>query len=116
MPYVNCLTSVSTDRTGEDSFKAGAAKALAEVAGKPERYLFVAVQGGQPLYLAGERKPGAVLEVKLVGSLTRAQKKELTSRFCDLCRESFGLSGEAVYVIIQEVAGENWGWNGATFG
>ncbi len=116
MPYVHCLSSQKIDVAAEDLFKAGAAAALAEVAGKPENYLFVSLQGGQTLFLAGRRAAGAVVEISLVGSLTKAQKKDLTARFSDLCRKSLGLSGESVYIIFHEVPGENWGWNGGTFG
>lgn len=116
MPYVHCVTSRKLDEPALEAFKAGAAGALAEVAGKPENYLFVAVQDGQTLFVRGRKEPGAVLGVSLVGSLTKAQKKDLSKRFCDLCQKTMGIGGDAVYVIFTEVAGENWGWNGGTFG
>jgi len=116
LPYVNLTASVRVDEAAEDAFKSGAAAALSEVAGKPENYLFVSIQGGQTLFLRGQRASGAVLQVHLVGSLSRSQKKEVTVRLCRLCREVLGIPEEAVYIIFNEVAGENWGWNGGTFG
>jgi phenylpyruvate tautomerase PptA (4-oxalocrotonate tautomerase family) len=116
MPYVHCLTSQTLDPAKEDAFKAGAATVLAEVAGKPENYLFVALQGGQTLYRRGKKDPAAVLRVSLVGKLGGAQKKELSARFCRLCEEALGVPGDGVYIIFEEVAGESWGWNGGTFG
>lgn len=116
MPYVHCLTSSTPDAGAEERFKSGAAAALGEVAGKPEQYLFVALQGGQTLFLRGKRGRGAVIRISLVGALGKAQKKELAGRFCRLCRDTLSAAEEDVYVIFEEVQGENWGWSGGLFG
>jgi len=116
MPYVHCLTNQDPGTRAEEDFKAGAAAILAEVAAKPENYLFVSVQTGQTLFVRGQREPGAMLEVSLVGSLDKAQKQEITARFCRLCQETLGVPGDGVYVVFHEVAGGNWGWNGRLFG
>ena len=116
MPYVSCVTSLNLNGRAEEEFKAGVARALAEVAGKPEEYLFVSIEAGQTLFIRGQRLPGAVIRVSLIGSLSSAQKQEITSRLCRLCQDQFGLPGDAVYVIFEPVSAGDWGWNGRLFG
>jgi phenylpyruvate tautomerase len=116
MPYVHCLCGKPVEPAGEEAFKTAAAKAMTEVAGKPESYLFVGIQGGQTLFVRGARGEGAAINVSLVGTLTRAQKKELATRFCQICQDTLNVPRDAVYVVFAEVPGENWGWSGGTFG
>ena len=115
MPFVNCLTSIRVEAAAEEGFKAGVAKALKEVAGKPESYLFVAMQSGQTFFVRGARLPGVMLEVSLIGALSKAQKKDLSVRLTGLCADALGVAGDAVYIVYREVAGENWACNGDTF-
>ena len=116
MPHVHCLTSRELDAKSEETFKAAVAAALAELAAKPENYLFVSIDAGKHLFVRGQRSPGAVLQVSLVGTLGKAIKKELSVRFCRICQETMGVPMEAVYIVFNEVPGENWGWSGGTFG
>jgi phenylpyruvate tautomerase len=116
MPYMHCLTSASLTQEIEDKLKAAFAQILADEAGKPESYLYVSLRGDETLFLGGKRKPGAVFQVSLVGTLNKTQKKAISARLAKAGEEFLGLSQDASYIIFQEVNGENWGWNGSTFG
>ncbi|MBE3584317.1 MAG: tautomerase family protein [Limnochordaceae bacterium] len=138
MPYVQCLTNQLVTTTAMQAWKAGVAEALAQVAGKPEKYLFVSIQSpgsdrvvpasvtgenanapnrpGLALFVGGQDAPGAVIRLSLIGKLSREQKAELTRRLCRLCEEHLNVPPAGVYVIVESVEAEDWGWNGELFG
>lgn len=117
MPYIdftiaNCITPEKMEH-----LKAGAAAIMERHAGKGENWLYVRVAGDEKLYFQGRAVTnGGVVEVKLVGSLSGTQKKEITGEICRLLEQELQTASNQVYVIFTEVKGENWGWNGQTFG
>ena len=54
-----------------------------------------------------------IVNLKVLGTLTREQKRELVRRFTEDLRQVAGKPPEYTYVVIEEVAEENWGHNGA---
>ena len=56
-----------------------------------------------------------VVELKILGKLTHEQKAEITKQFTRTLQEVAGKPPEYSYVIIQEVAREDWGHRGKLF-
>lgn len=48
------------------------------------------------------------INLKLVGKLSREQKEKIARKFSDALLEVAGKSKESTYLVIDEVAGENW--------
>lgn len=49
------------------------------------------------------------INVKVVGSLTREQKQAITQQMTQTLETVAGKPKDHTYVVIDEVAGENWG-------
>ncbi len=55
------------------------------------------------------------VEIKLLGSLSREQKRELAKRVTEALSEVAGKSPESVYIVFQEVEREDWAVGGILF-
>ena len=56
-----------------------------------------------------------VVELKILGKLTREQKAEISKQFTTTLQEVAGKPPEYTYVIIQEIERENWAHRGKLF-
>jgi 4-oxalocrotonate tautomerase len=57
-----------------------------------------------------------VVELKVLGTLTRDQKAEISREFTETLRRVAGKPPEYTYVVITEVGRENWAHKGELFG
>lgn len=48
------------------------------------------------------------VNLKLVGRLTREQKEKIAKEFSDTLLKVVGKPKESLYLVIDEVSGENW--------
>ncbi len=48
------------------------------------------------------------INLKVVGKLSKEQKKEIAEKFSDTLLKVTGKPKEATYLVIDEVSGENW--------
>lgn len=48
------------------------------------------------------------INLKVVGKLSKEQKKEIAEKFSDTLLKVAGKPKEATYLVIDEVSGENW--------
>ncbi|MEW5768210.1 MAG: 4-oxalocrotonate tautomerase family protein [bacterium] len=56
-----------------------------------------------------------VVDLKVLGKLTKEQKAEITRQFTKTLQDVAGKPPEYTYVIIEEVEPENWGHRGKLF-
>ncbi len=56
------------------------------------------------------------INLKLVGTLTKEQKNEIARRFAETLQEVVGKPKDHTYLVIDEVAGENWAVGERFFG
>jgi len=56
------------------------------------------------------------INLRLVGKLTKEQKKEIAREFSDTIFKVAGKSKESTYLVIDEIAGENWAKGEKFFG
>ncbi|MDD5073220.1 MAG: 4-oxalocrotonate tautomerase family protein [Candidatus Omnitrophica bacterium] len=56
------------------------------------------------------------INLKVVGKLTKEQKKEIAEKFSDTLLKVAGKPKEATYLVIDEVSGENWAQGEKFFG
>lgn len=56
------------------------------------------------------------INLKLVGKLTKEQKKEIAERFSETLLKVAGKPKESLYLVIDEVSGENWAQGEKFFG
>jgi len=56
------------------------------------------------------------INLKLVGKLSREQKERIAKEFSDTLLKAAGKPKESTYLVIDEVAGENWAQGEKFFG
>ncbi|UZQ84298.1 tautomerase family protein [Thermoanaerobacter sp. RKWS2] len=39
----------------------------------------------------------------------------MSKRICDVLNKVLGYRKDSIYMVIQEIEGQNWGYNGSTF-
>lgn len=56
------------------------------------------------------------INLKLVGKLTKEQKQRIAREFSDTLLKVAGKPKESTYLVIDEIAGENWAKGDKLFG
>ncbi|MCX6722910.1 MAG: 4-oxalocrotonate tautomerase family protein [Candidatus Staskawiczbacteria bacterium] len=56
------------------------------------------------------------VNLRLVGKLTKDQKEKIAKEFSDTLLKVAGKSKESLYLVIDEVSGENWAKGDKFFG
>jgi phenylpyruvate tautomerase len=115
MPLLKIQTSVTVPPPRKAQLLAEGSRLLAEITGKPEKYVMVTLEAADVL-MAGAAGPAAFLDVRGIGGLTKAVNGKLTKAFCDLLQRELAIDPARVYVTFTDVAAPNWGCNGTTFG
>lgn len=116
MPYINCVVTKEMSEGDKERMKIHLGDLVSLLPGKSEEWLFVGFNDKQTLYFRGlKQESAAVIEVKLVGSQEIKTKDKFTSRVSTIFEDELEIPKENIYVIFQEVADGNWGWNGELF-
>ena len=112
MPLLNVRTNVTVDDTGAALKRLSAA--VAEILGKPESYVMVALEEGVPMLFAGSDAPLAYLELKSLG-LPEDRSAEFSAALCDVVGELLGVESGRVYIEFAGPPRHLWGWDRRTF-
>ncbi|KHO62013.1 4-oxalocrotonate tautomerase [Thermoanaerobacter sp. YS13] len=116
MPIVNLITKEKIASENKEVLKKEFADVMYEVAGKSENWLMVRFTEEEDIFFQGQPLvKGGIVEIKLVGKLQRGQKEEISKRICDVLNKVLGYRKDSIYIVIQEIEGQNWGYNGSTF-
>lgn len=116
MPLITSMTPKPLNEATKEILKSGLARIMEKVAGKSESWLMICFHENDTLYFRGAKvEDGAIIDIKLIGSLDPNQKKDLVKQICDLYAKETYCHSENIYVTIEEYEGKNWGWNGSTF-
>ncbi|MDN5317307.1 MAG: phenylpyruvate tautomerase [Thermoanaerobacterium sp.] len=116
MPIINSITKEKLSDNVKNAIKTEFASMMMDVAGKSENWLMVRFTEGDDLYFHGEPlDKGAIVEIQLIGKLTKEQKEKISAKICDIFENNLKYPKDNVYIVIQEFTGENWGYNGSTF-
>lgn len=116
MPIINSITKEKLSSEKKELIKKEFADMMYEIAAKSESWLMVRFSEGDDIFFRG--KPlddGAIVEIQLVGKLQSSQKEKISERVCDILNKVLNYRKDNIYIVIQEVEGENWGYNGSTF-
>lgn len=112
------LLKVQTNRALAPEHRPGllrqASATVAEILGKPERYVMVMLEHNPDMLFAGTDAPLAYVELKSIG-LPGERTGGLSARLCSLISESLDIPQDRVYIEFADAARHLWGWNGRTF-
>ncbi len=115
MPYLNIQTNLSVDEEARHLLLKRSSKLTAELLGKPESYMMVALKPDVPMAFGGTEDPLAYLELHALG-LAADKTKILSKGLCELIEAELGIPSDRVYVKFNSAQGSMWGWKGDTFG
>lgn len=111
MPYISVnVTRVLTDAQ-KDAVKTALGEAITRIPGKTEAALMVDVSDGRTIYMAGERRDTAYLDVKIYGAAELADKKAFTEAAFQAVSAATGIPHDGMYLTISEFP--NWGTRGS---
>ena len=114
MPLLNIQTNRETDAVQRTELIKTASAAVAELLGKPERYVMVSFTQNPDMLFGGDDAPLAYLELKSIG-LPGERTSDISAALCALMDSRLGIPKERVYIEFADAARSMWGWNGGTF-
>lgn len=115
MPLLKLETTVSLDEQTRASLLAALSRTMAESTGKPEEYVMVTASQAS-IQMSGKPGNAAFVDIRGIGGLGGEVNRQLTQKICHLLNQSLGVPPNRVYLNFTDVEGQNWGWNGNTFG
>jgi len=114
MPYLKLHTSQTIEAQAESKILTALSQGVAEILGKSENYVMIALESGKPMRFAGDSAPCAYVELKSLG-LPEDQTSRFSSSLCRLIEAETGVSQARIYIEFASPARQMWGWNGQTF-
>jgi phenylpyruvate tautomerase len=114
MPFLRMTLSADLSDSTRDRLLTGGSTLVAEVLGKPERYVMVTVSQA-PLLFGGDNSPAAFVELRSIGGLGPETNQTLSQRLCELIDQSAGIPKERTFLNFVDVPRSHWGHSGATF-
>jgi phenylpyruvate tautomerase len=114
MPLLKIHTNTPLDAEEKHALAVSASRAVADMLGKPERYVMVSVEENPAMVFAGSDDPLAYLELKSIG-LPGNKTGEFSAALAALLGEHLGLPADRIYIEFADASPSMWGWNGGTF-
>ena len=114
MPLLKIRTNQTLDASAQGVFMTRASARMAELLGKPERYVMIDVDSDCAMLFAGSDAPLAYLELKSIG-LPADATATLSAALCKLVHEELGIAQDRVYIEFSNAERHMWGWDGRTF-
>jgi phenylpyruvate tautomerase PptA (4-oxalocrotonate tautomerase family) len=114
MPLLKIQTNQPLTEEKRRALATDASKAVADMLGKPERYVMVSVEQNPAMLFGGNDAPLAYLELKSIG-LPQGKTGEFSATLAALLNQHLNLPAERVYIEFADAARSMWGWNGGTF-
>lgn len=111
MPYIAISTSKILSDAQKDALKTALGEKISVIPGKSEAALMVDITDGHTMYMAGEKRELAFLDVRCFGSTEFANKKAFTEAAFEAVRQTAGLPEDGIYLTYSEFA--NWGTRGS---
>ncbi len=114
MPLLRIQTNRPMDASTQKSLISRASLAVADMLGKPERYVMVSIEHNPAMLFGGSDEPLAYLELKSIG-LPESGTRDFSQTLATLLNEELGLPADRIYIEFADAPRAMWGWNGGTF-
>ncbi len=112
MPYFKIQSN--EELLHADQLIGKASKFIAEILGKPEKYVMVSLEETVPMMFGGNTNPVLYCELKSIG-LPADRTKEISSKLCTFLSNETGIETDRIYIEFSNAERNMWGWNGTTF-
>lgn len=114
MPTLIIKTNAPLESTATESLLKRASARVAELLGKPERYVMVILEPTPAMCFGGDTSPLAFLELKSLG-LPEDQTPALSAALCELLDETLAIPSNRVYIEFASPPRHLFGFDGKTF-
>lgn len=114
MPYLTIQTNITLTSEQQTAVLTGASQQVAQLLGKAEQYVMVALQMHTPMYFAGSDEPTAFVTLKSI-RLPTTRASELTQQLTRWLTQTVLIPKERIYIELIDVEAGLWGWNERTF-
>jgi len=114
MPCLQITTSFPVDNAA--AVVAALSKIVATQTSKPEGYVQVILIANATISFGGEPGNSVFMDLRSIGSISRAQNKKTSAALTEYFVKNFKVPAGRVYISFANAAGENWGYDGSTFG
>ena len=114
MPFLKIQTNLNVAEADLGTLLSKASQTVAEILGKPEKYVVVSFETNPNMLFSGNSDPLAYLELKSI-NLPCDSTTRYSQSLCDLINDELGVSKDRIYIEFANADRNMWGWNGATF-
>lgn len=114
MPYLQIQTNLAITSEQQATLLPKTSQIVAQILGKPEQYVMVALQPNTPMLFAATDQPTAFLTLKSL-HLPTANTPQLSQQLCLFIEENLGIPNERIYIEFINAQPALWGWKGETF-
>jgi len=114
MPYFSIETNQTIDQASKRDLMKKTSAFIAELLGKPESYVMIAIEPGTPLIFAGSNEPAAFVRLKSIG-LHKERCSEFSEKICGFVEQELVVPPNRVFIDFKDLEREMFGWNAKTF-
>ncbi|MCB1865426.1 MAG: hypothetical protein KDG50_08330 [Chromatiales bacterium] len=114
MPLLTILTNVDLPAERRQDIADEASKLVAELLGKPESYVMIALSHNPDMRFAGSNDALAYLELKSI-DLPQQDTTRLSDELCTFIENRMDVDPSRVYIEFADAERHMWGWSNATF-
>lgn len=111
MPLFKILTN--TDVADRKTFISKASAEIAQILGKPEKYVMVIFIPNLDLLFSSSPEPALYVELKSIG-LPKDKTGEITRKMMEFLSSETGISPSRMFIEFTDVQRNLWGWNNDT--
>jgi len=117
MPLVNIYSSAPAPEPAKtDELLRGVSHRIAELLGKPERYVMTCLVPQTRMTFGGSGDPACYIEVKSIGKMSPKTTADISADLCARVGSALAVPADRIYLEFANAEGYLWGWNGSTFG
>ena len=114
MPVISVTTNSPDIEGRRPALLERLSREVAEMLGKPERFVMVKVERNPDMLFAGSDAPLAYVELKSIG-LPGDRAKGFSAALCQLIADEIGVFPDRIYIEFTDAPRHLWGWNSSTF-
>ena len=114
MPYLSIETNQPVERSLRGELLGKLSAFVAELLGKPESYVMIALKPETPLVFDGSDEPAAFVRVKSIG-LPKDRCAQLSEKICGFIEQELRVPKNRVFIDFKDLERAMFGWNGKTF-
>ena len=114
MPYLKIETNQQVDGGAIKETLQRTSAFVADLLGKPNKWVMVSIDHGSPMMFGGSTEPMAYVEIKSIG-LPQDKCPDFSKDLCNFIESEFDVPADRIYIDFHDIDGKMFGWNRGTF-